>query len=159
RKFARRHKALVATTAAFLGLLLGGGAVTAWQAVRLARAERDQAVQQARRSQEVQDALARAAGLREQARAGAGDGGKGAEARAVARRAEALAEGGPVAPGLAERVGALLRELDEEEADRRLVARVEEVRLLQAEGMALASSKEAYRFALKGALSEYRTVF
>jgi hypothetical protein len=74
RKFARRHKALVATTAAFLALLLGGGAVTAWQAVKLARAERDQAVQQAVRSQEAHEALARAGVLREQARAG-GDAG------------------------------------------------------------------------------------
>src|SRR5262249_4019257 len=30
-KFARRHKALVITTAAFLSLLLLGGGVTAWQ--------------------------------------------------------------------------------------------------------------------------------
>ena len=87
----------------------------------LARAERDQAVRQARRSREVQDALARAALLREQARAAGGQG-KWAEARAMARRAEALAEDGPVEPGLTERVADLLRELDEEEADRRLVA-------------------------------------
>src|SRR5262249_48742290 len=40
------HKALVTTTVAFLGLLLVGGAVTAWQAVQLARADRDQAGRQ-----------------------------------------------------------------------------------------------------------------
>jgi serine/threonine protein kinase/Tfp pilus assembly protein PilF len=132
-KFARRHKALVAATAVFLSLLLGGGAVTAWQAVRLARAERDQAVQQSRRSQEVQDALARAAALREQARSPAGGTGKWAEARAVARRAEALAEGGPVAPGLADRVADLLRELGEEEKDRAMVAELDGIRLRLAE--------------------------
>jgi hypothetical protein len=43
-----------------VGLLLAGGAVTAWQAVRLARVERDQALQQAGRSREVHAALLRA---------------------------------------------------------------------------------------------------
>jgi tetratricopeptide (TPR) repeat protein len=139
-KFARRHQALVATTAAFLGLLLVAGAVTTWQAVRLAHAERDEAlrqgrrtVEQARRSQEVQDALARATELREQARSPAGGPGQWAEARAVARRAEALAEDGQVGPELAERVAALLRKLEEEEKDRRMVAELDGIRLRQAE--------------------------
>src|SRR5262249_53871280 len=79
-KFVRRHKALVATTAAFLTVLLVGGAVTAWQAVQLARAERDQAVEQAARSRDVHAALARAATLRDQARA-TSDPTKWAEAR------------------------------------------------------------------------------
>src|SRR5439155_1575012 len=78
---------------AFLVLLVAGGAVTAWQAVRLARAERDQAVGQARRSREVHDALGRAAVLRRQAPA-AGGLGKGAAARRLARPAEALGEAG-----------------------------------------------------------------
>src|SRR5262249_44265915 len=59
---------------------------------------RDQAVQQAVRSREVHDALARASALREQARVG-GEQGKWAEAREEARRAAALAEGGPVGGG------------------------------------------------------------
>jgi tetratricopeptide (TPR) repeat protein/predicted Ser/Thr protein kinase len=149
RKFARRHKALVATTVAFLTLLLGGGAVTAWQAVKLARAERDQAV----RSQQAHEALDRAGVLREQARAGA-DPGKWAEAREEARRAEALAEGGLVEPRLAEQIGILLREMNEEEADRRLVAHLEAVRLLQAE-----VNVKANLFARERALPEYRKVF
>jgi tetratricopeptide (TPR) repeat protein len=152
-KFARRHRALVATIAAFLALLLVGGAVTAWQAVALARAERDQAVRQAARSREVQEALGRAGALREQARA-AGDPHKWAEAREEARRAEALTEGGPVEAGLAERVGLLLRDMNEEEADRRLVARVEKAWLLQAE----LNVKES-RFAGERALPEYRQAF
>jgi tetratricopeptide (TPR) repeat protein/predicted Ser/Thr protein kinase len=131
-KFTRRHKALVVTTGAFLLLLLGGGAMTAWQAVKLARAERDQAVQQAVRSQDVQNALAQAAALREQARVTSNPG-KWAEAREAARGAEALANGGPVESGLAERVAVLRRELNEEEKDRRMVARLEEVRLREAE--------------------------
>jgi tetratricopeptide (TPR) repeat protein/predicted Ser/Thr protein kinase len=149
-KLARRHKALVATTAVFLAVLLVAGAVTAWQAVR---AERDEAVRQVQRSQEVHDALDRAAALREQARE-SGDAGKWAEALAVARRAEALAEGGPVAPGLGKRVANLLRDLDDEEADRRVVARLEEVRLLQAE----VDARES-RFTPERALPEYRQVF
>jgi serine/threonine-protein kinase len=152
-KFALRHRALVATTAAFLALLLVGGAVTAWQAVALARAERDQAVRQALRSREVHEALGRAGALREQARATGGPA-KWAKAREEARRAEALAEGGPVEPGLAERVGLLLRDMNEEEADRRLVARLEEAWLLQAE----VNFKEN-RFVEQRALPRYRQAF
>src|SRR5262249_56747003 len=63
-------------------------------------------------------------------------------------------EDGPVDPGLADQVGALLRELKEEQADRRVVARVEEVRLLQA-----AADVKKNRFALERALPEYREVF
>jgi tetratricopeptide (TPR) repeat protein/predicted Ser/Thr protein kinase len=153
-KFARRHKALVATTTVFLSLLLGGGAVTAWQAVQLARADAKRAVQQARRSQDVHDALAQAAMLREQARSTAGAGGQWAKAREVARRAEALVESGQVEPGLAEQVAALLRELDEEQADHQLVARLEEARLLQTE----IEGKEG-RFTVEKALPAIRDAF
>jgi tetratricopeptide (TPR) repeat protein len=126
-KFARRHRALVAATAAFLAVLLVAGAVTAWRAVR---AERDEAVRKAQRSQEVIDAMARVAVLREQARV-SGDLGKWAEARGEAGQAAALVDSGPVEAGLAERVADLRRELKEEEADRRLLARLEKARLLQ----------------------------
>jgi eukaryotic-like serine/threonine-protein kinase len=106
-KFVRRHTALVSTTAAFLTVLLVGGAVTAWQAVQLAQAERDQVVQQAARSREVRDALDRAAALRDQARA-TSDPGKWAElgswqtepSLAGVRDADRLA-----APPAAERAG------------------------------------------------------
>src|SRR5262249_32384108 len=79
RKFARKNRKLLGTVAAFAAVLLLGGAVTAWQAVRLARAEREeaeragaQAREQTKRSQEVTDALNRARELREQARSAAG---------------------------------------------------------------------------------------
>jgi serine/threonine-protein kinase len=130
RKFARKYRRGLLTSGAFLGLLLVGGVVTAGQAVRLAHAERDQAIQQARRNLEVHAALDRATELRVQARsAKASDPGRWAEARAMARRAEALLETGPVDPGLAERVESLLRELEQEEKDRRMVATIEAVRL------------------------------
>jgi tetratricopeptide (TPR) repeat protein/predicted Ser/Thr protein kinase len=151
-KFARRHKPLALTTAALLSLLLLAGAVTAWQQVRLARAERDEAVRQGRRGQEAQEALARAVALRDQARA-TDDAGKWAEAREVARQAAALAEGGPPAPGLAERIADLRRELDEEEADRRLVGRLEEIRL------GVAEVNEEGQFAGKRAWAQYRQAF
>jgi tetratricopeptide (TPR) repeat protein/predicted Ser/Thr protein kinase len=151
-RFARRHKALVLTTASFLILLLGAGVVTAWQAIRLARAERDQAVRQAHRSQQVHDALARAARLREQARTGRGGTDGWAEARAEARRAEALAGEGPLEPGLAEEVADLVRELDEEETDRKLVAELDDVRLRQAE-------VKGEKFNNRSALPRYAAAF
>jgi tetratricopeptide (TPR) repeat protein len=160
-KFVRRHKALVITTVAFLAVLLVGGAMTAWQAVQLAQAERDQAVKQgqaerdqARRSRDVQDALAKAAALREQARKAAGDEGQWAEARAEARKAEGLVQGGPVEPGLAERVKVLRDELDEEQAGSRLVARLDRIRLLQAE-----VNVKKNLFALERSLPKYRQTF
>jgi predicted Ser/Thr protein kinase len=149
-KFARRHKVLVATTAMFVVLLLVAGAVVAWQAVR---AEHAEAVRQVRRSQEANGALARAKVLREEARR-SGDRGKWAEARTEARRANALVKGGPVEPGLAERVGDLVRELDEEQADHQLVRRLERAPLLQAE----VDVKENL-FPLELALPEYRQAF
>jgi tetratricopeptide (TPR) repeat protein len=129
RKFARRHRALVSTTAASLAVLVAAGAMTAWQAVQLVRAERDQEVQDARRSQQIHDPLERAATLRDQARANPGDPGKSAEAR----RAEALGAGGPVESGLARRVAVLLRGLNAEEKDRRMVAALDEDRSQHAE--------------------------
>jgi tetratricopeptide (TPR) repeat protein/serine/threonine protein kinase len=152
-KFLRKHRRPLVTAAAFLVLLLVAGAATSLQTVRLAQAERDQVVQQAVRSREVHAALARAAALRDQARA-TGDAGQWMKAREEARGAEALVEGGPVEPGLAERVVVLRRALDEEQADRQLAARLEEIRLLQAE-----VNVEEGRFARERALPEYRQAF
>ncbi len=139
RKVLRKHRRPLATAAAFLALLLAAAAVTTWQAVRLARAEgeradrvAEQGREQAKRSQDVHEALTRATELREQARA-TGDVGRWAEARATAKRAEALVETGGVEPALVEQVRALLREVDEEAKDRRMVATLEGIRLRQAE--------------------------
>jgi serine/threonine protein kinase/Flp pilus assembly protein TadD len=161
RKFAHKNRKPLGTAAAFVAVLLLGGAVTIRQAVRLARAEREeaeragaQARERAKRGQEVNDALNRARELREQARSAAGRWGKWAEAQAWARRAEALLEGGAAEPALAGQVQGLLRELAEEEAGRRLATRVEEIRLLQAE----VHGKEN-RFFLERALPEYRQAF
>jgi Flp pilus assembly protein TadD/tRNA A-37 threonylcarbamoyl transferase component Bud32 len=152
-KFVRRHKALVSTTAVFLTVLLVGGAVTAWQAVQLAQAERDQVVQQTERSRKVRAALDRAVGLRDRARE-ANDPGKWAEAREEVRGAKALTDDGAVEPGLAERVKVLRHELDEEQAVHQLIDRLEQIRLLQAE-----VNVTKNLFAMERSLPEYRKAF
>jgi serine/threonine protein kinase len=161
RKFVRKNRRLLGTAAAFAAVLLLGGAVTARQAVQLARAEREeaeragaQAWEQARRGREVDAALTRARELREQARSAAGRSDQWAEAQAMARRAEALLEDGAAEPELTRQVQGLLRELAEEEADRRLVARLEAVRLSQAE-----VDVKGDQFVLERALPEYRQAF
>jgi serine/threonine protein kinase/Flp pilus assembly protein TadD len=140
RKFARKYRKSLATAAAFLALLLLAAVVTIWQALRLAQAgrveaarARQEAREQLKRNQSVNDALNQARALAEQARsAKGGDLGKWAEARAMARRAEALLEGGAAETELAERARALLRELDEQEKDRRMIVELDKVRLWQA---------------------------
>jgi serine/threonine protein kinase len=130
-KIARKHRQALATAAACVVVLLLAGAVTTWQALQLAQAERaeaeraqERAREQLKRGQEVNDALNQARALQEQARWG--------EAQAMVRRAEALLEGGTGEPELAKRVRAMQRELDEQEKDRRMIAELEEIRLRQA---------------------------
>src|SRR5581483_12231034 len=77
-----------------------------------------------------------------------------AEARAIARRAEALLETGSSESDFAPQVHGLLRQLAEEEADRRLMSSLENIRRLQSE----VSAKEN-RFQLERALPEYRQSF
>jgi serine/threonine protein kinase/tetratricopeptide (TPR) repeat protein len=134
RKFARKYRKPLATAATFLVLAVLAGALTTWQAVRLARAdrdaaerERDETVHQAKRVQDIRDALAQAQTVREQARA-ANDRGRWAEARAMVKRAEALLEGGSADEELAGRIHDALRELDQEEKDRRMVETLEKIR-------------------------------
>jgi serine/threonine protein kinase/tetratricopeptide (TPR) repeat protein len=118
RKLARRYRKSLATAAAFLLLLLLAGALTTWQAVRVARAERaaaeaaraaaererDERLRQARAAQEAQEALSQAEALVGQS--------KWEEAQAVVRRAEALLEAGLRDDPLARRVRDLGRDLE-----------------------------------------------
>jgi serine/threonine protein kinase/Flp pilus assembly protein TadD len=161
RKFARKNRKLLATAAAFVTMLLLGGAVIARQALRLAQSEREeteragaQIREQAKRSQQINNALNSARELREQARSVPGQSGKWAEAQALARRAEALLDDRAAEPELARQVDSLLSDLAREAADQRLVARLEEIRLQQAE----VNVKEN-RFLLERALPEYRQAF
>jgi serine/threonine-protein kinase len=147
----RARKLTLALAASVLLTALLGGGGWLWLAHAEAERERRELERQAQVTGEVHATLERAAALRAQA---AGNPGKAAEARALARRAEALAETGTVAPELVERARALLAVLDEEEADRRLLAAVDEARLRQAE-----LDVKLRRFASERALPEYAAAF
>jgi serine/threonine protein kinase/tetratricopeptide (TPR) repeat protein len=158
RKLGRKHRKSLGTLAVFMLLLLVGGAVTARQAIQLAQAEREgclrvasQTREQAKRNQNLFFALSRARELHEQARSTPGRWDQWAEAMAYARRAEALLGEGLAEPELAWEVKSLLRELAEEQADRGLVARLEEIQLAQAE----VDARDT-RFRSEKALPEYR---
>jgi serine/threonine protein kinase/Flp pilus assembly protein TadD len=139
RKWARRHRATVwsATAALLVSLTIVAGSV-GWvmrdQAAQQAKEVADRAAQQAK----IVDAIEAARQFQIQ--------GKWPEAQAAAVRANDLLEGGQW-PDLAERVMAL-------RADVRLIARLEEIRLLQADVHARQN-----RFALDRALPEYNKAF
>jgi serine/threonine protein kinase/Flp pilus assembly protein TadD len=138
RKWARRHRPVVwsATISLLVALAVLAGCV-GWIL-------RDRGARRVRLAVELEAALEKAQQSREE--------GKWAQALAAAKRAEALLEDGTAEPSLAQRVRALLRELAEEEADGRLVARLDEIRLLQAE-------VKDDRFVFENALPRYRQAF
>jgi len=155
RKFTRRNKTvLTAGTLVFMALVLGIVGST-WQAIEatVARdaeskarkeerethdaldAAREEKEQQRRgANRELSDALVEVAGLREKSRtAPVGETEPWNQFRAALRRAEGLA-GSPLAePALVARVRSLQAELKQDEADRRMVARLEEIRLSRAD--------------------------
>jgi serine/threonine-protein kinase len=128
----KRRRLTVGLAASVLLTILVAGGAWLWIAQQRAERERQARELQAELTGEAEEALAQAISLRGQVRAG-GDPGKLAQARAEARRAETLLERLPEQAGLGGRVRGLLQKLNEEEADRRLLARLEEVRLLKAE--------------------------
>jgi serine/threonine protein kinase/Flp pilus assembly protein TadD len=140
RKWARRHRPAVWSAGAALVVALAALAGSVGWVVR------DRAARQARAAADLQAALHEAQRAR--------DDRKWPQAEAAARRAEALLADGAADAELAGRVQRLLRELAEEEADGRMVARLEEVRLLQA-----AVNEQENRFALERAMPEYRRAF
>jgi tetratricopeptide (TPR) repeat protein len=105
------------------------------------------------RDRQALEALAQAELLHQQAQGGS-DPGKWGEARALARRAEALLEQGTGRPEAAERARALLRALDEEEGDRRLLARVEEIQFVKVQ-----DEFKGLTFAVRAALPQYAEAF
>ncbi len=148
RKLAHRNKAALTTAAVVVAALLLGTAFSTWQAIRATRArdaehkthdaldaardEKDQ--QQTRTNRELSEALAEAARLCEKARtARPGETEGRRQLRETLRGAEALAGSELADPVLVRRVKALEAELKQDEADRRMVARLEEIRLNQAE--------------------------
>jgi serine/threonine-protein kinase len=126
----RRLTLGLASSVLLTALVVGGGWL--WIAHQRARAEQQERELQATWTEEAEEALAQAISLRAQARS-EGFGAKCAAARAQATRAQTLLERLPEVPGLSDRVHRLLQDLDEEEADRRLLGWVEEIRMLKAE--------------------------
>jgi serine/threonine protein kinase/Flp pilus assembly protein TadD len=140
RKWGRRHRPVV--TAGAVGLLLA----LAVLAGSVGWVVRDHAARHTKDAADLQRALEDAQRSRKE--------GKWPQAQAAAKRAEALLEVGAAEPALVELVRRLVRELAEEEADGQMVARLEELRLLQAE-----TDVESNRFVLERALPDYRQAF
>jgi serine/threonine-protein kinase len=147
----RRARRLTLGLAAsvLLSVLLGGGGWL-WSAQQQAARERATLAQRAKTTQEVHDALTKARSLRDQARGSRAAAGW-TEARAMAKRAEALAESGPVEPELVAQVQTLLRELAEEEKDQQLLAALDAARLAESN-----TDESSSRFARERALPLYR---
>jgi tetratricopeptide (TPR) repeat protein len=131
-RWGRRHKVLVSGVAAALlaAVLLGGGGWVWFQQDKAARLAEGARFEQ-QRGQQVGAELARVATLRDQAREAPAERQRSllAEALAAAERADGLLAQGGADEESVQRVRALLAELREGERDRRMLARLEEVRL------------------------------
>jgi tetratricopeptide (TPR) repeat protein len=161
-RWMRRHRTAVTTLAA--GLLAVGG--VAWwlvneeqaarlrQEAQLERAEREKAEERAERTRQAEAELRRAVEKRSEARQAApGDRSKWNEAFAAVKRAEGLLAGGNADGRLQARAQQLLRDIEAEARDRRLLARLEEARL-----QAAAAGKEG-GFDRSGASALYAQAF
>jgi serine/threonine-protein kinase len=137
----RRRLTMGLAAVVLLTVLLAGGAWLWWQRGREGR------------DRQALEALAQAELLHQQAQAG-NDPGKWAEAQALVHRAEALLEEGTGQVEAAARAQALLDALNEAEADRRLLAHVDEIQLVKAK-----NDLKAFTFGLRGALPEYAAAF
>jgi tetratricopeptide (TPR) repeat protein/tRNA A-37 threonylcarbamoyl transferase component Bud32 len=142
-RWVRRHRTLVTAAAATLlaVLVVGGGAwvlVTEEQTARLEQEAR-QAKQRAERTRLAEEELRRAVERRNEARQFSGDDvAKWNEAFAAVKRAEGLLTGGEADAALRAQVRRLLREMEAEARDRRLLEQLDDARLQSA-----AAGKEA----------------
>jgi serine/threonine-protein kinase len=139
----RKRRRLTLGLAAFVlltALLVGG----AWLWFERRRESHDR---------QALEALSQADGLHQQAQAG-NDLGKWAEARATVHRAIDLLEEGTGRPEAAQRARDLLRALDEAEADRRLLARADEIQFAKVK-----ADFNGFGFALRAALPLYSAAF
>jgi serine/threonine protein kinase/Flp pilus assembly protein TadD len=138
-KFSRRNRVPLAVAALLLLFLFGLIGSTGWII-------RDRAARQVKVAMDIQAAMEEAQLCRRE--------GKLSQAQAAARRAQTLLDEVTAQSDLAEQVQGLLRELAKEHADLRLLARLEQLRLDQAE----VNAKED-RFELERALPGYRQAF
>jgi serine/threonine protein kinase/Flp pilus assembly protein TadD len=140
RSWARRHRPVVwsAAVGLFVALAVLAGSV-GWIV-------RDRAARQAKVAGDLRVALTEAYRLRGE--------GKWLQAQLAARQAETLLSDAGAGPDLVGEVQDLLRDLADQEADARLLASLDEMRLLQAE----VDAKES-RFVLERALPDYRQAF
>jgi serine/threonine protein kinase/tetratricopeptide (TPR) repeat protein len=142
RKFGRRNRGVLSASALVVLALVAGAAVSAWQAVRATQAwngerethkklddARDEKEQQrARTDRDLNEALIQAAGELEKARvARPGDAGPWTRLRETLGRAKTLAESDLADPVLVGRVQALLAESSQDEVNRRMAERLEEI--------------------------------
>jgi serine/threonine-protein kinase len=143
----RRRLTLALAATVLLAVTLGGGG---WLYVKT---ERD--ARQAQLAREVNDALNKAAALREQARtANVGGAALFAQAREQAQRALALVENGQADDTLKAQVRRLQAELDKEDKDRVFVDALDEAQLAQAE-----NAPGQNRFASERAVPKFRDAF
>ena len=138
RRWARRHRpVMVSAAVALLAALTVLAGSVGWIV-------RDRAARQAKRTAELQAAVTEAQRFQEE--------GLWPQAQAAAKRAEVLLQDVTAEPALAGRVTSLLRNLAEQEADVRLVARLEAIRLRQAD-------VNDNRFVLDRSRVEYQQAF
>jgi len=136
RKFARRNKGPMLTAAVVAATLLAGTAVSVWQAVRATNALENERQTRAALDQErtqingkIGDTLLEVAALREKSRrAGPANGKLWADLQDVVRRAETLAGSELADPALVERVRSQLEQVRQDAKNRRMTARLEEIR-------------------------------
>ncbi len=151
RKFARRNKVTLLVASVVAVTIVAGAGVSAWQAVRATVAERlasdrlvtereargaldaardERELQEKSVNRELGDALVDAARLREKVgRSGRGEAESWAALRATMQRAETLAQNPVADEALVRQVRAILAELGQVEAERRMVARLEDIYL------------------------------
>jgi serine/threonine-protein kinase len=129
----KRRRVQLALAASLLVLLLGGGGGWLWVTQQEAARELEQARSTQQRERGIARELQDARVLRERAkRAPAGERrGLAADARAAAQRADGLAADPATDAALRGQVAQLLRELGEDERDRRMVEQLSRIRDLQ----------------------------
>jgi serine/threonine-protein kinase len=125
----KRRKLTLALAMSLLLIGVLGGGCWVWIMRQHAAQEREALAREVENTRQIHDALAKADALRQQGRLGNDDPAKWAEAREMAKRAVALLESGPADSGLVQRVRGLVRELNDEVNDRRLVAQLDQIQL------------------------------